>query len=241
MIAFCGLYSTITEDAIHSVTNIMNRLAMSNFNFNSSFTSCVNLNDLKESEDQTFEELLSNPSAKTTIKDKKLLDFLLRGFSLSSRLTGGFDEKSGQAVFNAFAEKIAPGYVKSILNQILGFRDSNTTISELGQLLSPHEATDEDRVTNVYLDNFHTKIQEKLADEGTHFADIFDLSDSLGKEVSSLLNLGGIFVNEFFEGLLEQAADDFEIGILKWNCHVELGLKSEGLMDYMNALYSKME
>lgn len=241
LIAFVGMFSSISEDVIFSITQILDRLAISNFNLSTKLSSSIDLNDLKESDDRTFEELLSAAKAKSTIKDKKLVDFLLRGFTLSSRLTGGFNEASAQGILSTFEKKVVPGYVKSILNQILGFKNSETTTEQIGEILSPTDVEENKRFKSTFLDNFNAKIQEKLADSDQHYADIYDLSDILGKEISSVLNMGGIFVNEFFEGLIDQSADEFEIGIVRWNCHVELGVKSGGLIEYLGALYSKME
>jgi len=51
IIAFVGMYSSISEDALHVITEILDSLAENNFNFSSRLASCVDLNDLKTSDE----------------------------------------------------------------------------------------------------------------------------------------------------------------------------------------------
>lgn len=134
-----------------------------------------------------------------------------------------------------------PDFAKIVLNQILSFKGENTNSNELGEILSPDTDDEESRKKSFFLDNFYTKLQDKLSEDTVTYSDIYDLSDILGKHVSSLLNMGGIFVHEFFEGLIDQSADEIELGIVRWNCHVELGVKTGGLVEFLGSVYSRME
>lgn len=51
LIVFVGQFSSISEDAIHSITQILDRLAICNMNFSSRLSSQIDLCDLKESEE----------------------------------------------------------------------------------------------------------------------------------------------------------------------------------------------
>ncbi len=220
----------------------MTALAENNFNLSSKFSSYIGLKDLIDHPDGTFESLFSSPAkTTTTIKDHKLIDLLLRGFTLNSRVQGGFEEASAHSLISKFVENFVPGYLQSIITQILKFKDSTATINSLGSTLCPPNLPEDKKVTKVSLDNFRSKVQEKLSGNTSHFADVLDLSDILGKEISDLVNLGGVFVNECVEGVLALATDDIEIGIFSWDCHVELGVQINGTMELLNALYYRMK
>lgn len=240
IVAFIGDFSTISEDVIFSLNQILDRISMSQFNFSSRFSSFIDLNDLKTSPTQSFKELLSKAPTKTGFKDKKLLDFLLRGFTLNTKLTGDFDESSIQELLNAFVVKFVPGYIKSIINNIIKFKNPKASVEKIGEILAPVNVADKDRVTQVFIDNITEQLTMKLADDPTHFADIFDLSDIVGAQMSDFMNLGGVFFSHFVKGLLGQLSDELEVGVFKLNCHIELGVKSNGLIEFLNALYSRM-
>lgn len=220
----------------------MDTLCDFNYNQGAQISSYTGLKDLNNHPDGTFEGLLNSQVKKTsTAKDDKLLDLLLRGFTLNSRIEGGFDEVSAQPLIGHFVKNFVPGYLQSVLVQILKFKDPNAVLASIAQIISPDNLSEDKKVTKVSLDNFKSKIEEKLSSSNSHFADLFDLGDYLGNEISSHLNMGGIFVKEMFEGVLDQATDNVEIGIFRWGCHVEVGIQIDGLMEFLSALYYRMK
>ena len=72
------------------------------------------------------------------------------------------------------------------------------------------------------------------------YSDIYDLGDLLGAELSDLLNLGGVFVSEFFEEVVELMQDNIEIGLFRDSCNVELRIETGGLAELLKALYTRM-
>lgn len=125
---------------------------------------------------------------------KKLIDFLLKGFSLTSSLSGGFKPKSAHKTFDAISDLFMPEYVKSTLDLILKFQDRSSK-STIGEVLSPSDGS---TGRSMRVSNFEKDLVQTGKVKG-QFSDIFDLGDTVGEPLSQLMGLGGVFISDFIE------------------------------------------
>lgn len=130
VILFDGTWSTITEDPLRSLHTILGMFAAANLNLTTSLKSFVDLFDLISAPSGNFSQLFTdNVPEKADFGSKKIIDFLLKGFTLQSKLTGNFSEKSAQKVFDIISKVFMPGYVKTVIDQILKFQDAASKLS----------------------------------------------------------------------------------------------------------------
>lgn len=121
-----------------------------------------------------------------------------------------------------------PGYVKSVLDQIMKFQDP-TNKASIGEILCPSQGVSSRKIR---INNFEKDLLQSGKLKGS-FSDIFDLGDLVGTELSELLNLGGVFVSEFFEDIAEQMEDNIELGLFRDTCQVEFRLETGGLAAFL--------
>lgn len=176
VIIFDGTWSTITEDALRSLHTTLGMFSAANLNLTTSLKSFIDLFDLISEGKGSFANLFSQKAPnKGDFGSKKLMDFLLKGFTLHSKLTGNFSKKSAQEVFEIISKVFMPGYVKIVLDQILKFQDPANK-STLGETLCPSSGV---AVKNLRITNFEKDLLTSGKLNGT-FSDIFDLGDALG-------------------------------------------------------------
>lgn len=216
---------------------------------NVSIKSCVSLKDMIANCDKV--------GKLTTISAPNLLDFILKGCSLTA--TCSVDKKLKTSLYSAIAVLLddspknqgsASAFVGTVISlegkkkEIANDMDANTLTETIIEILFPEE--EKKQVTKVLtVTNPKEKFVKALGEKfnSTHVLDIYDVLDLIGSEYCKLHSehiSKYPFVLEFIEDLEQFGLCNFTFGAVNEVFNLSLNFKTEGVKEVWNFFKSRM-
>lgn len=160
---------------------------------------------------------------KTKFSEPNLFDFIVKGFTITSKLTCSSHVKDN-------LKSIVSGLLKEYGRPIIrmGIADDADGVAE--KILPKNE---EDIYKNFEFENLKGKIGDLLKDSEAHFPDGADIVDELGaifNELGEPLDKMP-FIMDFLEDLRENGLFDVEAGIIHRSTKISLSLRSKGVKE----------
>lgn len=189
-----------------------------------------NVMDLKHLElDENHDVIIpEEEQPKTKFTEPNLFDMILKGFTLTAKLTCSSHVKE---TLKSITSKLLEEFGRPILR--MGIADN---ANELAAKILPEK--EEDIYKNFEFDNLKDKINDVIKDKDIHFPDGVDIIDELGallNEMSKPLEMAP-FVMEFLEDLREHAIADAEAGIVHRSTKISVSGKTSGLKEIYDAV-----
>lgn len=164
----------------------------------------------------------------TRFQDPNLFDFILKGFTFTSKLTCSSHVKT-------FIKSIAVDLIKDFGHPLIGMGLAESPEALVAKLLPEVE---EEIYKTFEFENLKAKINDLLKGSEIHFPDGVDFIDEIGE----IFNIMGEpldrapFAQEFMDDLSDLALLDADCGIIHRSSRVSFGFKSRG----MKEMYEKV-
>lgn len=238
----------VMGDILHQINNSKSLIQKLEPNLEVALNSCVN-----------FKHMISNCTnvqENNQLDSPNILDFLLKGFTLTGKISIDKKIKSSlkgimMTVFESNSNheveraNMAMSGISSITGeQPVDFDTVEKLVDAILNILMPE--TEGKQVMKVLnFKNPKKRLLEALGDnlEGAHIFDVYDLLDKVGElfcKVQSEFMVKFPFVVEFIDDLEEYGSCNLTIGTTNTTYSVNVGLRTEGVKEIWNFFKSRL-